>query len=317
MLQPVKQAQFSERTKCINCSSPLLKELSAGRYHDEPLRGFLAADPADVDPLPHLNDATWILVQCEDCQLVFHERILNEEWNEIRFSEWMNANSILEFEARLGPQFSRSFERGKRHVEHILRIEKLTRNLRATSNPVRLLDFGCGFGSFLEACVHFGFNVAGVDRSTARRERANMKILSSLDDFQGETFHAVTLFETLEHLDHTADVLGQLSGFLPIGGILVLETPDAADVTDVRTQHDYLMAHPLEHINCFTFGTLKSIAERHGFALITRGPAFVTSEYHRAAKRLARHALQQDMRSTQLYSEGPSPSQRRPHAAQR
>ncbi|MEH2492835.1 class I SAM-dependent methyltransferase [Bradyrhizobium sp. AZCC 2230] len=295
----VPQAFFIDRQRCINCGSTNFSELSNGRYTDEPLHGFLAADPWGEDPLPHLQSATWSLAKCSDCAQIFHRRILNEEWNERRFSRWMSADAIVEFERRLGPAFPRTFSSATAHVEHILRIEAVTRSIRG-QEAVRLLDFGCGFGSFIEACTHFGFEAIGVDRSVGRRSKAAVDIKSSLDDVAGK-FHAITLFEVMEHLDSPNSVLANLAELAAPGAILVLETPDCAGLTDILTARDHRLADPLEHINCFTHTTLKSIAERNGFRPIQRPPVFVMADLGRAAKRMAKHAMKRDGKSTQLY----------------
>jgi SAM-dependent methyltransferase len=261
----------------------------------------LADDPWGEDPLPFLRDATWSLVKCAECSQVFHSKILNEEWNERRFTKWMNTESIIAFEKRLGPRFPRAFDTAINYVSHILRIEKLTRTIRKHDEPVRLLDFGCGFGNFLEACAHFGFTVEGVDRSEGRRDKAHINIAPSLAGLANREFHAITLFETLEHLDHPAHVLSKLAKLIIAGGVLVLETPDCTGVTDIKTHYDYLKAHPLEHINCFTHESLKSIAERNGFAEMKQGPAFVTTEIPRVIKRMGKHALGRVGASTQIY----------------
>jgi len=300
MLEQVQQAVFVERSRCINCGSANIAELSHGNYNADPLAGFLAADPFGENPAPYLQTATWTLAKCMDCSQVFHRRILDDEWNERRFSQWMSADAIKIFEARTGSSFTRSFNSATHHVEHILRIERLTRDIRPQTSPVRLLDFGCGFGRFIEACNHFGFEACGVDRSIGRRSEASIDIYPSLNDVPGE-FHAITLFEVLEHLDNPAGMLAELSSRLVPGGILVLETPDCSGVSDIRSHRDYHLIHPLEHINAFTHETLRSIAERAGFKHIHRGPAFVTAETSRATKRMAKHALGRDGRSTQLY----------------
>jgi 2-polyprenyl-3-methyl-5-hydroxy-6-metoxy-1,4-benzoquinol methylase len=111
----------------------------------------------------------------------------------------------------------------------------------------------------------------------------------------------VTLFEGLEHLDEPAQVLEQLAALLVRGGILVLETPDCRGVTAIRTRRDYLKVHPLEHINAFTHRTLKSIAERRGFACIGRGAAHVHTDRVRVLRTEAKHLLRRDGRSTELY----------------
>jgi 2-polyprenyl-3-methyl-5-hydroxy-6-metoxy-1,4-benzoquinol methylase len=300
MSQVVEHAVFVERKSCINCASTNYSELASGKYTDEPLMGFLAADPWGEDPLPYLRSAAWSLARCADCSQVFHRFILNAEWNERRFSKWMSADAIRAFGRRLGPEFQRTFSGAVHHVEHILRIERLTRRPRG-SGPVCLLDFGCGFGQFLEACTHFGFEATGIDRSIGRRTEARIKILSSLDEIRGKMFHAITLFETLEHLDSPSDMLRELSRHLVHDGILVLETPDCDGVHSIKTKQDYLSVHPLEHINAFTHDTLKSITERAGFKCIDRGPAFVTANHRSAVKRIGKHLLKRDGRSTQLY----------------
>lgn len=300
MLTSIDQAVFVERDSCINCGSHNLIELSRGNYIDQPLAKFITDDPGSDTPFLHLQTARWELAKCAYCNQVFHRRILNNEWNERRFTEWMNADSIKQFEARHGSQFSRSFNSATHHIEHVLRIERLTRNLRG-DGPARVLDFGCGFGGFVVACGHFGFEAVGVDRSIGRRSEAHIEIYPSLEGLGNQKFHAITLFEVLEHLDEPAKMLSELSSYLVPNGLLVLETPDCSGVTGINTHDDYLKVHPLEHINAFTHDTLKSIAERHGFREISRGPAFVTADPDRIAKRIAKHALSKDGTSTQMY----------------
>src|SRR5262245_28724694 len=297
-----RQAEFVERSHCINCNSARLLEISHGRFTDHPLVDFLEADPWGESPIPYLQKAQWVLVRCCDCQQVFHKRILNAEWNERRFTTWMSADAIKEFEDRRGKaSASKKFDRARSFVEHILRIEKFTRSIRG-DQPIRLLDFGCGFGDFLSTCEQFGLEAVGVDRATPRIEGAVVKIYPSLDDLSGtEPFHAITLFEVLEHLDEPASILKQLAKRLMSGGLLILETPDCEGVTGIKTHEDYDKVHPLEHINAFTHETLTSIAERHGFRQIKRSPVYVTAERIRVLKREAKHLLSRDGTSTQLY----------------
>lgn len=202
------------------------------------------------------------------------------------------------------PAFRRRFESAWGYITHILRIEKLTRTIRTDGEPVRLLDFGCGWGKFIAACREFGFDAIGVDRSSPRAEGSAIRIFSSLDEIRGlSRFHAITLFEVLEHLDEPGAILRTLAERVVPGGLLILETPDCSGVTAIESRRDYLKIHPLEHINAFTHRTLTSIAERHGFSLIQRGSAHVTTEDYRAAKQAVKRFLGRDGRSTQLYFE--------------
>jgi 2-polyprenyl-3-methyl-5-hydroxy-6-metoxy-1,4-benzoquinol methylase len=303
MLDKVEQAQFIERNACINCGSSNLADIAEGSFIEDPILGFLNSDPWGEHPLPFLQSATWHLTKCRECNQIFHRNVLNAEWNERRFTKWMSADAIVEFENRLGPRFQRAFQTATGHVEHIFRIEALTRTIR-NSEPVRLLDFGCGFGSFLETSARFGFEIFGVDRSVGRRSKASISIASSLDELSGK-FHAITLFEVLEHLDAPIDILKQLAPLVLPGGVLVLETPDCEGLTGINTGRDFRLADPLEHINCFTHDTLKSIVKRAGFKHIKKPTAFATSEPLRATKRFAKYILGKEGRSTQLYFRKP------------
>jgi len=119
-MPPLPQATFIERASCINCDSSRIGVLSLGKYSDQPLLGFINADPWGTNPVPYLKDAEWVFVQCQDCQQKFHKRILSPEWNERRFSEWMSAEAIVEFEKRLGNAATRHFETGRNFVAHAL-----------------------------------------------------------------------------------------------------------------------------------------------------------------------------------------------------
>jgi SAM-dependent methyltransferase len=296
-----EQARFVERAVCINCGSSCLDKLSIGHFGEEPVRGFLENDPWGVSPLPYIERDRWELVRCADCTQMFHRNILSPEWNERRFSEWMTETAMRQFLAsRESPPAL--FDRGREHVAHITRIERLTRPLR-NQEAVRILDFGCGWGEFLAACEDFGFICYGIDRSSARRKHGRIHILPSVEDLKdmpaaAHGFHAVTLFEVLEHLEDPLAVLRALHNLLVSRGILVLETPDCTGVSDFLTESDYRKIHPLDHINAFTPATLRNMAIRAGFEPVSAGVAHVTDNPARIAKTELRRLLRPFLRAT-------------------
>lgn len=235
---------------------------------------------------------------CEDCQQAFHRYILTPEWNERRFSQWMSQEAIQAFEATHNTP-THHFQNAAGYTAHVLRIERLTRRLRGTDRP-RVLDFGCGYGGFLSACSLYGFDAYGVDRSQARRDNnAAIKVFAEIDDVtEAAPFHALTLFEVLEHLDDPHGVMLRLRDLLPTGGILVLETPDCSGVRTIATRDDYAKIHPLEHINGFTPQTLRSFAQRLGFTPIAKPLACVANEPKKILKSLAKRALDRLLRPT-------------------
>ena len=297
-MEAAETAQFVERAGCIGCSGRNLRELSSGGFDEGAVQRFIAADPWGEHPAPFLRGQRWSYVACQDCELAFHRHILSPEWNERRFSRWMSQAAIEAFEKEWKTPAVR-FRSAADHTAHVLRIEKLTRELRG-SQPVRLLDFGCGYGEFLSMCALYGFDAVGVDRSSAKRDNNSYsKVFPEIEDVAGMApFHALTLFEVLEHLDDPHGLMLRLRDLVAPGGILVLETPDCSGVRGIETREEYNKIHPLEHINGFTPKTLEGFAGRLGFERIAKPIASVTSDVKKMAKSLLRPLAAP---TTQLY----------------
>lgn len=296
------EAGFDTRSACITCGSGRLRILSHGRFRDEPVHGFLAGDAYGEDPIPSLRNASWTFVECEACGQKFHRDVLNDEWQGIQYNRWITQESIERFQADLGQSgFANDFEVGRHAIERMLLIEKLTRGIRG-GGPVRLLDFGCGEGVFASICASCGFEAVGVEFSAAREEKKRIAFYPTLaevaKDHAPGSFHAITLFEVLEHLPDPLSVLRELADFAAAGAVLILETPDCTGVTGIETRRDFDLIGPLGHINAFTAATQERIAREAGFRRIEPGVAQCTADMARVYKREARRVLQRFLRPT-------------------
>jgi SAM-dependent methyltransferase len=227
----------------------------------------------------------WEFCECSECGQRWHVRILSPHWNEIRFSRWMSKEAIQQFETEHGSNHD-----AVRDVQHVLRLRDL--------GVRRILDFGCGFGQFLEMCHLFGLDAYGVDRSSARRSGAGIQVRGELDELTGK-FDAITMFEVLEHLDEPLSTLKALRSLLNPGGLMIVEVPDTSGVSEIRDRESYQKIHPLDHINAFTPESLVNIMRRAGLRPVHKAPAFVTTSSKRVAKDIAKSWLRQ--KSTQRY----------------
>jgi len=301
-MNETETATFTERIACISCGGSKLLELSAGRFDEGALKRFIEEDPWGEHPAPFLRGQRWSYIACQDCKLAFHRYILSPQWNERRFSKWMSQEAIEAFEMLLkAPAIE--FNKATNYTAHVLRIEQLTRAMRGNEAP-RVLDFGCGYGGFLSMCSMYGFDAVGVDRSSAKRDNNSFfKVFAEIEDLAGMApFHALTLFEVLEHLDDPHGLMLRLRDLLSTGGILVLETPDCSGVRNIGTRDDYRKIHPLEHINGFTPDTLKRFALRLGFEPLSKPLGCVTNDLRRIVRTVAKHLLSPLMKpTTQLY----------------
>ena len=96
----------------------------------------------------------------------------------------------------------------------------------------KVLDYGCGVGSFLKACGAQGFVPFGVefdsDAAQFAAKNANCHAMS-VEDFQQlpnpPSFDAIHLGDVLEHLPNPSATLKELLCSLKQGGVLFVEGP--------------------------------------------------------------------------------------------
>jgi len=149
---------------------------------------------------------------------------------------------------------------------------------------------------------HQRSTLALVDRSKARQEKNTVPVLASLDELPPtKKFHCISLFETLEHLEHPLELLTRLRGEIIDDVILILEVSDCTGVNGISSEYDYRKIDPLEHINAFVPSTLRSIAERAGFVSIRSPSAYVTDSLVVVAKRAIKPLVKRSQKATQQY----------------
>ena len=288
------KAVFVNRNECITCGSKDLQSLSKGKFTDEPLYSYLLNDPWGISPLPFIDEEQWNFVKCNDCTQMFHKQILNNEWLQIYYSQWISADAIEEYHKKISGILK--FEKARHSVERILLIEKATRKI-SKNKVVKILDFGCGDGDFLEACQLFGFECTGVEFSESRYQRRGIEFFSSLQEAiesngNSVEFDALVMFEVLEHLPNPRKILADLIKILKKGGVFILETPNCTNVKNIVTMEDYCLIHPLGHINAFTPETMKKIANQVGLVPFVAGTPQVSADYKRIMKREVRRLLE-------------------------
>jgi SAM-dependent methyltransferase len=100
--------------------------------------------------------------------------------------------------------------------------------------PGDVLDVGCGRGDLGAALVERGWRVAGIDPSPsacdAARARGIDARVGTLDanPFAADTFDAIVMNHTLEHVPDPAGDLRRTRTLLRAGGVLVISVPNFA-----------------------------------------------------------------------------------------
>lgn len=122
---------------------------------------------------------------------------------------------------------------GSRHgpSEWLCNRRRVARLARLAPRPGRLLDFGCGSGSFLTAAELAGWSGIGIDVAPDRARASGLDVRSSLSQLAGEApFDAITAWHSLEHTALPGVLLESLRDRLAADGTLLLALPDAGSL---------------------------------------------------------------------------------------
>lgn len=95
----------------------------------------------------------------------------------------------------------------------------------------KVLDFGCGYGGFINYIKGIADLCKGVELSKREREYVNRTGIVCMKDINeyNEKFDVITLFHVFEHLHAPIEWLEKYSNYLTEEGYLILEVPNAED----------------------------------------------------------------------------------------
>jgi 2-polyprenyl-3-methyl-5-hydroxy-6-metoxy-1,4-benzoquinol methylase len=142
--------------------------------------------------------------------------------------------------------------------------------------PGRLLDFGCGAGDFMKRMREYGWQVEGIDVSTAVANRLGVGPgiqvhIGTLPhpNVQPESFDAVTMWHSLEHVHNPRAVLKAANTVLRGGGILAVSVPNFGSWSRRHfQQHWFELALP-RHLTQFEPATLEALVKAEGFRVLS------------------------------------------------
>jgi len=138
--------------------------------------------------------------------------------------------------------------------------------------PGRLLDFGCGSGSYLVEMAARGWQVTGIDSSVhvidAIRERFGFDVVAGSlphPELIPGSFDVVTMWQSLEHVGQPLSVLRAAYELLIPGGKIIVSVPNFESLAARWFGENWFGLDLPRHLTHFTPRTLREILQASGF----------------------------------------------------
>lgn len=267
---------FLRRTSCPLCDSRSLRVLFRLSYLETRLAGYLHSYYHGKIPGSHLAGASYCLVQCSECSFVFQQDVPDANLAAIIYDPpppCPDPHAIF-----------LAYEQ-ERSLGHFLSLVPglvdIIRHLGSRPRHLAMLDFGMGWGNWCQLARGFGCTVFGCEASPIRLAYARQSSVPCIayEEISSMRFDFVNTEQVFEHLNDPLGTLRTLRASLKAGGVLKMSVPDswrtareikAGNWVEARSPRVFFgTAHPLEHVNSFTYDTIISMARRAGLTPTT------------------------------------------------
>lgn len=137
----------------------------------------------------------------------------------------------------------------------------------------RILDIGCGDGSFLKQASD-KFDCTGIEVSEYLAKLGRSKGLNILTgnfqsaDFGNAKYDGITLISLLEHLDDPEGAMRKCFNLLNKGGVLLIKTVNYGCINRAIKGKEWTGFRPPDHIVYFNPANLKLLLRKVGFSKI-------------------------------------------------
>jgi len=258
---------FTERKVCPSCASRKVRELYSAPFDEGPVREYLEAFyslQGGVE-FEYLKGASYVLVECCDCGLIFQREILNDEVMGRLYGSWIDPDKVYDLDCRQA-----GYQRNVAHTQEIMQILAFFGKAPAS---LRLLDFGMGWGQWARMAKAFGCDSYGFELCSRRIEVASadgIKVIA-WDDIPLLQFDFVNTEQVFEHVPNPLETMLYLKKSLRPGGLLKISVPTAHNIERRLKRMDWRAPKwsryslnpvaPLEHINFFRKRSLLKMAE--------------------------------------------------------
>ena len=218
--------------------------------------------------------------RCADCGMMF----LNPYLKPAQMKKIFSSPELLRQVSRFCADY---YESTKWKTSKTLSIyQSVLREIGSfSSSPGKLMDIGCGKGTFLELAKEKGWQACGVEPNFDDAKRLRDKGIEIYqNDFlevslPANEFDVISLWDLIEHVPDPREWVRRCAKTLRGQGLLVIATPNHFSFLDFLAHlacrlsfgtFTYALEklYTVDHTLYFTHKTLRSLLEREGFVIL-------------------------------------------------
>jgi len=265
---------FETRARCAGCGSKEYRELFSAPFHSGTVAEFLSSFyKGRLDP-SILSGQPYSIVECNTCQLVFQQHILNNHGMNLLYSEWISAQESLK---------KRRTGKAKQFRKYAAEAELLGRMIDKHNHDISVVEFGMGWGYWSRMAAAFNYQVVGIELSQERIQHAQslgVPSVANIGDISAASVDFIYANQVFEHIANPLETLKELTTLLCDGGVIHIRVPDGANLAAQLKENGWSPSleaiHPLEHINAFSRSSLVKLASSAGLTEI-RAPLRISA----------------------------------------
>lgn len=162
---------------------------------------------------------------------------------------------------------------GGRHgmTDHFCARRRLRMTILMTGGDPekKLLDVGCGDGTFLLHARRLGWEVMGTEMNPNGARHKGLEIRKTIGDFEDMApFDCITLWHSFEHMENPGAVLASIRKLLAKNGILIIAVPDFGGLQARLFGGEWLHLDPPRHLYHFNVQSLTYCLKKYCFSII-------------------------------------------------
>ena len=204
------------------------------------------------------------LIKCNDCKFIWQENSPKEKFSFDLYEKIIDKKVSLKKSKK---KFQIRKHKNNSEINFIIN--------QFNSNKVNILDFGAGWGHWLNSGDKLKFNPYALEMSEHRKKYISNLGIKILDyDKLGkyrDFFNYIRLDQVVEHVSDFRNIFRLIKKLAIKDCIFYLSVPDGKDIIQNKTKIklEKGAVQPLEHLNCFSRYSLIKLLKFEGFKKIS------------------------------------------------